>query len=197
MPRHARIVVPGLPHHVTQRGNRRAQVFFEDRDYRLFRNLLAEAVRKSGSEVWAYCLMPNHIHLILVPASPDGLRQSLAHPHRAYALAINTRFGWSGHLWQNRFASVAMEEPHLATALRYVSLNPVRAGLVARPEDWPWSSVPAHFAGHDDELVRVGPALSRFPRFREFLSEAVPDTAYGALRRSELSGWPLPRLGDG
>lgn len=163
MPRLARIVVPGCPHHVTQRGNRRERVFFQPDDYRLYLALLAQAASRSQTEVWTYCLMPNHVHLILTPQAEDGLRATLAEAHRRYTRFINERHGWTGHLWQGRFGSVPMDEDHLAAAVRYVSLNPVRAGLAKRAEDWEWSSVRAHLAGQDDRLVKVRPVLDRYP----------------------------------
>ena len=138
MARIARVVVPGLPHHVTQRGNRREPVFFETDDYRLYRRLVAAAARRAGTAVWAYCLMPNHVHLIVTPAGADGLRATFAEAHRRYTGAINARFRWTGHLFQGRFGAVVMDEPHLLAAARYIALNPVVAGLVSRAEDWPW-----------------------------------------------------------
>ena len=127
MARIARLVVPGAPHHVTQRGSRRAQTHFCDADYRLYRELLAESATKADTEIWAWCMMPNHVHLILVPGEPDGLRRTLAELHRRYTTIINKRNGWTGHLWQGRFGSVATDDKHFLTALRYVTLNPVRA----------------------------------------------------------------------
>jgi len=162
MVRLPRLVLPGLPYHVTQRGNRREQTFFEDGDYALYRKLFAEAPAKAGAEVWAYCLMPNHVHVIVVPADADGLRRTFADAHRCYTGFINARHRWTGHLWQGRFGAVVMDEEHLGHAMRYVSLNPVRARLVDRAEDWPWSSVRAHLGGKDDELVTVAPALERY-----------------------------------
>ncbi len=150
MARIARLVVPGYPHHVTQRGNRRAQTFFEESDYLLYKDMLAEAARKAGAEIWAYCLMPNHVHIIIVPSTEDGLRQTFADAHRRYTGYINARLRATGHLWQSRFGSVVMDEEHLKHAVRYVSLNPVRAKLVERAEDWPWSSVAAHLSSKDD-----------------------------------------------
>src|ERR1700722_8711163 len=132
MARLARIVVPRLPHHVTQRGNRGERVFFEDADYALYRDLLAAACRKTGVAVWAYCLMPNHVHLILVPADATGLARALGETHRRYVSYVNARARQTGHLFQGRFASVVMDEEHLLSAARYVSLNPVRARLVKR-----------------------------------------------------------------
>src|SRR5271169_1078361 len=152
MARIARVVVPDLPHHVTQRGNRREPVFFEADDYRLYRRLIATAARRGRTAVWAYCLMPNHVHLIVTPADEDGLRATFAEAHRRYTGAINARFQWMGHLFQGRFGAVVMDEPHLLAAARYIALNPVTAGLVDRAEDWPWSS-----ASGDDELAVVAP----------------------------------------
>jgi putative transposase len=138
MARLARLVVPGLPHHVTQRGNGGVRTFLADGDYAIYRDLLAENCRAAGVEVWAWCLMPNHVHLILVPADRDGLRRTLAATHRTYAGLIQARRKRTGHFWQGRYGSVAMDEEHLAAAVRYVSLNPVRARLVERPQDWRW-----------------------------------------------------------
>lgn len=191
MPRLARIVVPGLPHHVTQRGNRRERVFFEPGDHLRYRAFLAEAAAKARTEVWAYCLMPNHVHLILTPCDEDGLRATLAEAHRRYTNFINERHGWSGHLWQGRFGSVPMDEDHLAGAVRYVSLNPVRARLVTRAEDWPWSSVRAHLTGQDDGLVVVRPVLDRWPRFADMLEVEPTGIEMNALRKAETSGRPL------
>src|SRR3954463_8387521 len=144
MPRLARLVVPDFPHHVTQRGNRRLPTFFSDGDYALYRHLLRESCARAGTRIWAWCLMPNHVHLILVPESEDGLRAALAEAHRRYTRVVNEREGWRGHLWQSRFASFVMDEDWLIACARYVELNPVRAGLVARPEHWRWSSARAH-----------------------------------------------------
>ena len=124
MARIARVVVPGSPHHVTQRGNRRQKTFFEDGDYLRYKELLTEGCKAAGVEVWAYCLMPNHVHLILVPQDADGLRAALAEAHRRYTRLINARKNWTGYLWQGRFASVAMDESHLMTCVRYVEQNP-------------------------------------------------------------------------
>jgi putative transposase len=191
MARLARIVIPGSPHHVTQRGNRRAPTFFEDGDYTLYLDLLGEAAGKANTEIWAYCLMPNHVHVILTPSDEDGLRRTFADLHRRYTRFVNARHGWTGHLWQGRFGSVAMDDAWLANAARYVAMNPVRAKLVARPEDWRWSSAAAHLAGTDDAVVRVGPVLERVGDFRAFLGDDEDAAAYAALRQSETTGRPL------
>jgi len=135
--------------------------------------------------------MPNHVHVIATPKGEDGLRRTFGDLHRRYTGHINARHRWTGHLWQARFASVAMDEDHLIAAIRYVSLNPVRARLVARAEDWPWSSVRAHL-GLDDGVVTTAPVLARVGSFAEFLGATVDqDEAFAALRRSETTGRPI------
>jgi putative transposase len=192
MSRIARIVVPRCPHHVTQRGNRREPIFFEDGDQEVYRDLLAEQAEKACIQIWAYCLMPNHVHVIVVPREEKGFAQAIGEAHRRYTNFVNARGRWSGHLFQNRFASVPMDDAHFVTALRYVSLNPVRARLVARAEDWPWSSVRAHLAGRDDGLVTVKPVLERVGDFAKLLEpDAADDERFAAVRRSEASGRPL------
>ncbi len=191
MTRIARIVVPDSPHHVTQRGNRAERVFFEDGDYELYRDWLAQSCRKFGVSCWAYCLMPNHVHLILNPADASGLALALSRAHRLYAGFVNARARQTGHLFQGRYGSVAMDEDHLMAAARYVARNPVRAQLVGRAQDWPWSSVRAHLAGRDDALVSVKPLLDRAPRFADLIEGELDDAAFTPLRRAELIGRPI------
>lgn len=158
MARLARIVIPGAPHHVTQRGNRRQPIFFSDADRILYLDLLREGLAAARVECLAWCLMDNHVHLILVPATADGLRAALAEAHRRYTRHVNAREGWTGYLFQGRFASYPMDDAHLMAAVRYVELNPVAAGLVAHAQDWRWSSARAHVAGRrmsGDPLTNV------------------------------------------
>jgi putative transposase len=191
MARLARVIAPGLPHHVTQRGNRRQPIFLAPGDQEIYRDILAEQVRRRGVEVWAYCLMPNHVHLILTPCDERGLGLAVGEAHRRYTNFVNARGRWSGHLFQNRFASVVMDERHLLAAARYVSLNPVRARLAPSACDWPWSSARAHVAGRDDALVAVGPLLGRIDDFAAFLAEAEEPETVQRLRGSETTGRPL------
>ena len=194
MARRARIIVPGLAHHVTQRGNRREPICFEPGDQDVYRDLLAEQVHKARVEVWAYCLMPNHVHLVAVPQDEQGLGRAIGEAHRRYTNFINARGRWTGHLFQSRFASVAMDEAHLIAAVRYVSLNPVRARLCARAEDWAWSSVRAHLACTDDGLVTVRPMLDRLGEAglaAQLQSSPKDETAFAALRGAETTGRPL------
>ena len=191
MARLARVVVPGVPHHVTQRGNGRARTFFSDEDYALYRDLLAASCRAADVEIWAFVLMPNHVHLILTPKDADGLRRALAPLHRRYAGHINARRKRSGHFWQGRFGAVALDEAHLGGALRYVALNPVRARLVQRAQDWPWSSARAHLRRRDDKVTSLSPVLDRFPRFADLLEEGPEPELFERLRRAESIGRPL------
>ncbi len=191
MARLARVVVPGHPHHVTQRGNGRARTFFGDEDYALYRDLLASHCRAAEVEIWAWCLMPNHVHLILVPSDPDGLRRALSRVHRAYAGVIQARRKRTGHFWQGRFGAVAMDEAYLAAALRYVSLNPVRARLVERAQDWRWSSTRAHLRGKDDGLTAREAVRDIIPDFAGLLSGAPEQDLFDSLRAAESIGRPL------
>lgn len=192
MARLPRVVIPGVPHHVTQRGNRRERTFFEDGDYALYLDLLADGAERAGVAIWSYCLMPNHVHIIAVPGDADGLRRCFRFVHRHYTGYVNARLRVTGHLWQGRFSSVAMDEDHLYAALRYVALNPVRARLAGKAQDWPWSSVRAHLAGKDDHVVKVAPALERVGDFAAFLDETFDQgPTYAALRKAETVGRPV------
>lgn len=191
MARLARLVVPGFPHHVTQRGNRNQQVFFNEEDYAFYLELVAASVRRAGTEVWAYCLMPNHVHLVMVPQDEDGLRAALGDAHRRYTQRINQRQAWQGHLWQERFHSFVMDEAHLLEAVRYIELNPVRAGLSRKPEAWRWSSARAHLDGKDDALVRVAPMLELVADWRGFLGKPSDPSPTDLLERHESTGRPL------
>lgn len=192
MARLARIVAPGCPHHVTARGNRREPIFFEDGDQDLYLDILARHMREAGVEVWAYCLMPNHVHLILCPATAEGLARALGAAHRRWANFVNARGRWTGHLFDGRYASVAMDERHLMACVRYVAQNPVRAGLAASAWDWPWSSVHAHARGVSDGVVTVGPVLSRVDDLAGLLAAGDDDEdGVAALRAAEGTGRPV------
>ncbi len=191
MARLARVVAPGIAHHITQRGNRRQPTYFCEDDYICYMELMAEFCRAEQVEVWAYCLMPNHVHLIAVPQSVDGLRKAIGEAHRRYTRHVNFREGWRGHLWQGRFASFVLDETHLLNAARYVELNPVRAGLVDAPSGYRWSSASAHLEERDDNLVHVGPLLRLAPNWRQLLASAVPEEDLRILRAHTMTGRPL------
>jgi putative transposase len=198
MARLSRIVIPAVPHHITQRGNRRLPIFFSDEDRAAYLDLIAEACKAQGTLCLGWCLMDNHIHLILVPASEDGLRATLGEAHRRYSRRINFREGWRGFLFQGRFASYPMDDAHLIAAIRYVENNPVAAAMVARAEDWRWSSAASHVAGKrvaGDPLTDVK-ALGRHVRnWRALLragAEAMDDPAtVEAIEARIRTGRPL------
>jgi putative transposase len=192
MARLARIVIPGIPHHVTQRGNGRQQTFFCEDDFAFYRNLLRHYCAEHGVAIWAWVLMPNHVHLILVPETEDSLRAALSKVHRAYAGHIHARETRTGHFWQGRFGCVAMDEAHLAAAVRYVVLNPVRARLVGRAKDWRWSSVHAHLKPtKGDGITETAPVAERFPNFAAVIRAGEDEALSHALRRAETVGRPL------
>ena len=195
MPRIARVVAPGFSHHITQRGNRRQQTFFNDDDYQAYLELMSEWCMKFGVETWAYCLMPNHIHLIVVPETKAGLKSAIGEAHRRYTRRINFRKGWRGHLWQGRFASFIMDEKYLLACTKYVELNPVRARLVKKPEDWPWSSAVSHMEGKDDILVKVAPMLKMVNKpWESFLGRDAHREKIELFRKHERTGRPLGEI---
>ena len=192
MARMARVVAEGMPHHITQRGNRRQQTFFSDDDYKAYIDLMAQWCGQYAVEIWAYCLMPNHIHLIAVPQKAENLRLAIGEAHRRYTRRINFDKGWRGHLWQERFSSFIMDEQYLLACVRYIENNPVRAKLVKSPELWPWSSASAHMQDKDDALVRVAPVRSILRGdWRKFLSSALSTEEMEDFRRHERTGRPL------
>jgi putative transposase len=191
MARLARLVIPGLPYLVTQRGDGGRRVFFSDEDYACYRDLLAEATQEARVAVWAWCLLPNHVHLILCPDDEDGLRRALARADRRYAGLVHARQRRTGHFWQGRYGAVAMDEDHLAAAYRYVTLNPARARRVARAEDWPWSSARALLGLGEDPLTDLAPARRRFARFADLLEGAEDRQATARLRKGETVGRPV------
>jgi putative transposase len=191
MARMARVIASGMPHHVTQRGNRRMETFFGKEDYEEYISLMAEWCGKSGVEIWAYCLMPNHVHLIAVPESEEALRRGIGEAHRRYSRMINFREGWKGHLWQGRFSSFPMDESYLIAAARYVEMNPVRAKLAKMPEGWPWSSARAHLAGADDVLVKTRPLLELAGNWKVLLRGGDGEREWEEIRKHERTGRPL------
>jgi putative transposase len=158
MARLARVVVPGFPHHVTQRGNRRAVVFDQDESRRTYLSIMKQYAQQCGVAVWAYCLMSNHVHWVVVPKTETSLARCFRGAHTRFTLAVNAARGETGHLWQNRYFSCPLDEMHLWAAVRYVERNPVRARIVQGAEEYEWSSAPAHCG------IRSAALLSRdFP----------------------------------
>jgi len=191
MARIARVVAPHFPHHITQRGNRRLPTFFKPEDYRSYLALMAKSCAKWKVEIWAYCLMSNHVHLIAVPTIPEGLSRAIGEAHRGYTRLINSREGWRGYLWQGRFSSFVMDQNHLIAAAHYIEHNPVRAGLTRGPASYKWSSAKAHLSGKDDVLVKAAPLLDIVPNWRGFLRRDISEKASSILHIHERTGRPL------
>ena len=165
-------------------------VFFSEGDYHSYIALLTVQAECHALEIWSYCLMPNHVHLIAVPAEVDGLARPIGEAHRRYAELINRRHEWTGHLWQERFASAPMDEAHLMAAVRYILLNPVRAGLVDDGTSWPFSSARAQVERTPDKLVNPTPMASRVPNWHSYLSQQ-DDAATEDIRNLGTVGRPL------
>jgi len=178
-----------MPHHVTQRGNYRQTVFANDDERRLYLDLLAENAVQHDLRLWAWCLMTNHVHLIAVPGHEKSLASTLQRVHCEYARRVHQSRARTGHLWQARFYSCALDEPHLDTALRYVEMNPVRARLVDGPGEYPWSSAWARLAGQRDPLVDCTcPTLAEHPDWLGFL--LADDPLIERLRQASRTGRP-------
>ena len=188
----ARAVAPGYPHHVTQRGNRRQQTFFSDEDYQSYLDLIHEWCTDYAVDLWGYCLMPNHVHLMVVPESEESLALAIGKVHLRYSRRINFREGWRGHLWQGRFASYVMDEHYLLSCVRYIERNPVRAKLAGSPAEWRWSSARAHIDGATDGIVNVSPLIELAgAEWRAFLDQETSSGDVAALRSHERTGRPL------
>ena len=190
MPRFQRLVVPGYPHHVTQRGVRRQTVFFEENDYKEYLSLAAELLDSLDLSFWAYCLMPNHIHAVVLPGKKSDLASYFAPLHRRYARRTNKKHDWRGHLWQERFFSVVMDESHTVAAMRYVELNPVRAGLCEAAHEWKWSSARGNLGYANDPLLTKRGNDSVVGNWHEYLGLGENSQQLDELRRLTRIGRP-------
>lgn len=191
MARLPRLTIPGLPYHVTQRGNRRQPIFFRPADRQASLDLLRQQALRYDLEIWAYCLMDNHVHLVVMPRSAQSLTRAVGETHRRYTRHVNFREGWRGYLFQGRFGSVAMDEEHVIAAVRYVERNPVIAGMVARAEEYPWSSARAHVTGSADALLTSHFLKERITDWAGFLRDPRDDQVDKRLNRHGSVGRPL------
>lgn len=191
MPRRTRLVIPDLPHHVTQRGVRRMAVFLDAADYTTYLRFLRRSAGRYDLRILTYCLMPNHVHLIAVPSSEGVLARALQWAHSRYAEYANQRYGWTGHLWQQRFRSAPMDDVHLYWAARYVLQNPVRAGLVDHATAWRWSAAAGHAGLRTDPLVEPAELLVRVPDVLERLDRGDPSSIQQEVRSKTQRGVPL------
>jgi putative transposase len=191
MSRLPRVVVPGYPHHIVQRGNRRQTVFFQDQDRRFYLHLLRKYGSDAGITFWAYCLMGNHVHLIAVPRNVDSFSKGLGKAHWKYTMSVNLREDWRGFLWQGRFFSCPLDEHHLITATKYILFNPVRAAIVKRPDEYHWSSARAHLKEADDPLISDGDLSAEIVNWRSFLSVPPLESDMESIREHTKTGRPL------
>jgi putative transposase len=196
MPRLARVVAVGVPHHVTQRGNGRRVVFESDRDRFVYLNLVQDSSREHRLDVLGYCLMSNHVHFIVIPHRDDSMARVMRDAASRYAAYWNTRHEVTGHLWQGRYFSCPMDNGYLWNALRYVERNPVRAGIVSSANEFAWSSARLHCDGtHADGFVHLSEWRTRWtsPEWREFLgcSDVIGSAEACRIRESTRSGRPL------
>lgn len=191
MVRIARVVVPGYPHHIIQRGNRRQTVFFSDNDKKSYLDFLRIYAEQAGIEIRGYCLMDNHVHLIAVPETEESLAAGLAETHRRYTRMINFREGWRGYLWEGRFKSFPLSQNHLLATLRYIERNPIRAGIVARAEEYKWSSARAHVYSINDPLLSDNFAISDIKDWRAFISQENDENEANVFIKNANTGRPL------
>ena len=191
MPRTARVIVPGMPHHITQRGTRRFNVFRDEADRLEYIELLSNCCREFHLGILAYCLMSNHVHFVAIPGRVDSVHRVFHRAHGIYAQWFNSKYGFVGHLWQERPFSCVLDEAHLWNAIRYVERNPVRAGLVPNAVDYRWSSAAAHCHGQLDPLLTSIPAFER-PEFDwvSWLAGADSDASERLLRECTHTGRP-------
>ena len=191
MPRIARLVVPEIPHHITQRGNHSQRIFFSHHDKQFYLNLINTIARKKGVSFWSFSLMDNHVHFIAVPKIKDSFAKGLGEAHRQYSLMVNKRNNWRGYLWQGRFDSYPLDDVHLFNAVRYVERNPVRAGLVKRAEAYPWSSAQAHVRGEEHILLDTNNLIQGIPDWKKYLEEPTQKELLKSFRLHSKTGRPL------
>jgi putative transposase len=197
IPRLARIAAVNIPYHVTQRGNARQFVLTADSECLVYLQLLRQYVELYELSLLGYCLMSNHVHLIVVPRNPEALRVALKQTHGRYASYWNAAHRSSGHVWQGRFYSCPLDEDHLWMAMRYAEFNPVRAGLVSKAEQWRWSSAAAHCGGGKDPTLEMAKGEKRWPAnsWREYLERGESDAEIAAIRKCTHTGRPLGAAG--
>jgi putative transposase len=191
MARWVRVVIPDCPHHIILRGNHKERVFFCDSDRLLYLRLLKLFGEKNGISYLAYCLMSNHTHFVAIPKSTTSFARGLGEAHRKYSTLINTRENLSGHLWQGRYRSYPLDDPHLFSAIRYIERNPVRAGMVSTPEDYVWSSARAHLMGFPDPLIAPLKQLPGHIDWSAFVHKQDEENDVKKIQHHEQTGRPF------
>ena len=191
MPRIARAVAVGIPHHITQRGNYRQVVFEEDSDYRQYLEWLKHYSNKYSLRIWAYCLMNNHVHFVAVPENEESMARAFNTLHMRYAQYSNAKRGDKGHLWQGRYYSTALDERHLYAAMRYVENNPVRIKAEKKAENYKWSSAKSHVKKTNDQTLSGRCYLQHeIKDWAQYLEEAEDKAITKALIENTRTGRP-------
>ena len=175
MARIKRIVIPNIPHHVTQRGVRSMNIFLKDEDYEYYKKLLLEQCSIYELKVVSYCLMTNHVHLIVIPKNKESLSKAIGETHRLYTRKINFEQKVKGHLFQERFYSTPLDEEHFLFALRYVEQNPVKAFMVKYPWDYKYSSTRYRLDIQEDKLLSKYEPIDSIEDYKEFLGKTTND----------------------
>lgn len=200
MARLPRLTVPGYPHHIIQRGNNRQAIFVSPDDYELLLSLIDEHARKQRVAVHAYVLMSNHFHLLATPETEEGIPQMMQAVGRRYVRNFNLRHARTGTLWEGRYRSTLIQaERHLLACMVYMDLNPVRASMVADPEDYRWSSHQHYIGRRADKLITPHPLYwelgnTPFARDEAYLAlvrSGISDKEKQALTESAMRGWAL------
>lgn len=191
MSRRARVAVPCVPYHVTQRGNRKTHVFLDAEDRHIYLELLREYSRRHELRIWAYSLMTNHVHFVVLPHTESSLSATMRDTHSTYATRFNKKYSFVGHLWQSRFYSAPLDDSHLLAAVRYVERNAVRAGIVTRASDYPWSSAGPHALRFQDRYIDDGlPFLDEIRDWERWLAPVDSPEQLHTIRRATSLGLP-------
>lgn len=195
MARIARVVVPGLPHHITQRGNYQQDTFIDDTDRKRYLSLVEEYSKKHGVSLLSYCLMSNHVHYIAIPEEKDSLARAFKTAHMRYSQYFNKKVGIFGHLWQGRFYSCVLDELYLMNTARYIERNPIRGGLAKKPWDWRWSSAVSHINNGKEGIVKLGDLFSiidmNYEKWRLYIDEKEDSKKIDEIKKHTMTGRPL------
>lgn len=200
MPRKPRFYLPGIPVHVVQRGHSREPIFFEASDYKAYLNWFLEGAERYQSQVHAFVLMTNHVHFLMTPKFKDSISRTLQYVGRYYVPYINYQYGTSGTLWDGRYkASLVQEDNYFLTCMRYIELNPVRAGMVSHPKEYPWSSYQANAEGKEIKLIHYhGTYMAlgrhraeRITAYRALFNSHIPEDEMKTIQSAWQTGTPL------
>lgn len=192
MPRLARRVLINYPHHITQRGNNKREVFLDEEDHLRYMKLFDIASQRYGLEILSYCLMPNHVHFVAIPRSADSMGKTFLTVNTHYSSYFNQKYGLVGHLWQQRYFSCILDEAHLYAAIRYVELNPIRSGLVETPERWRWSSCRGNMKTGISEIQLIDTRLwiTDYERWSDYLAVPISEKEISQIRENTRLGMP-------